>query len=214
MRELLVATRSAGKLRELQPMLESLGLRVLSLADAGLLEQKEEDDLEVFNTFEENALAKARWFAALSGGRPVIADDSGLAVDALGGAPGVRSKRWSGRDDLEGEALDALNNALLIRTLRDRSAVEPWTASYVCAAACVWPAGEQVTCGQCDGAIISTPRGDGGFGYDPHFLSADFGRTFAETSREEKAAVSHRGRAVRALVAALRGNAAWNACYS
>lgn len=214
MRELLVATRSAGKLRELHPMMESLGLRVLSLSDAGLLEQKEEDDLEVFNTFEENALAKARWFAALSGGRPVIADDSGLAVDALGGAPGVRSKRWSGRDDLEGEALDALNNELLIRTLRDRNALEPWTASYVCAAACVWPGGEQVTRGQCDGAIISTPRGDGGFGYDPHFLSADFGRTFAETSREEKAAVSHRGRAVRALVAALRGNAAWNACYS
>ncbi len=190
-------------------MLEALGFRVLSLDAAGIPESSEEDGLEVFETFEENALAKARWFARLSGGRPVIADDSGLAVDALGGRPGVRSKRWSGRDDLDGEALDALNNELLIRTLSDSGAAEPWTAQYVCAAACVWPGGELVTLGTAEGAIIRSPRGREGFGYDPHFRSRDFGRTFAETSREEKATVSHRGRAVRALVAALEANSAW-----
>lgn len=213
MRELLVATRSGGKLRELEPMLQSLGFHVLSLADAGIVEQKAEDDLEIFETFEENALAKARWFAALSEGRPVIADDSGLMVEALDGRPGVRSKRWSGRDDLGGKALDAVNNELLVRSLEECGAPEPWTARYVCAAACVWSDGEFVTNGECAGVIGAGARGDGGFGYDPHFVSHELGRTFAESSREDKADVSHRGRAVRALVAALWANEAWKAAY-
>lgn len=190
-------------------MLTDLGFRVLNLEHAGIAAQPAEDGLEVFDTFEENALAKARWFAALSGGRPVIADDSGLAVDALGGHPGVRSKRWSGRDDLDGEELDALNNQLLIQRLQATAAAEPWSAQYVCAAACAWSGGELVVRGESRGEIVRTPRGAGGFGYDPHFVSHEFGRTFAETTREEKSRVSHRGRAVRALVARLLANNAF-----
>jgi len=214
MRELLVATRSAGKLRELTPMLIALGFRVLNLDDAGVATHPAEDALEVFETFEENALAKARWFLASSQGRPVIADDSGLAVDALAGRPGVRSKRWSGRDDLDGEDLDALNNARLVRTLRETGVPEPWAARYVCAAACAWPGGDLVVTGESHGAIIGSARGSGGFGYDPHFVSSALGRTFGEANREDKAVVSHRGHAVRALVAALSTNAAWNTAYS
>ena len=214
MRELLVATRSAGKLRELTPMLRELGFVALSLDDAGIEEQAAEDDLEVFETFAENALAKARWFLALGGGRPVVADDSGLTVNALQGRPGVRSKRWSGRTDLDGQALDDVNNELLVRTLTGQGAGRPWTAQYVCAAACAWPGGTQVALGECSGQIIPNPQGEGGFGYDPYFRSDELGRTFGESSRDEKAAVSHRGRAVRALTAALRSNSLWNASYS
>ena len=96
-REILLATRSAGKLAELRPLFATAGWAVRDLAEAGLPELPEEDALEAYGTFEENARAKARYFHARSGGRPVVAEDSGLEVAALGGAPGVRSKRWSGR---------------------------------------------------------------------------------------------------------------------
>ena len=205
--EIIIATRSAGKIRELTPMLSEIGFHVLSLNDAGITIDSREDELEVFDTFEANALAKARWFFALGGGRPVLADDSGLTVDALGGQPGVRSKRWSGRPDLDGIALDEANNALLIKTLHATAVAEPWLAKYVCAASCVASASvrqrepiELVCTGHCDGAIIREPRGAGGFGYDAHFLSTNYGRTFGEASRDEKQQVSHRGRAFRALV--------------
>lgn len=187
-------------------MLSEIGFTVISLNDAGIDIDPREDDLEVFDTFEENALAKARWFFARGGGRPVLADDSGLTVDALDGRPGVRSKRWSERPDLDGQALDDANNTLLLETLQATGIPEPWTGQYVCAAACVAPgtghlgAREVVAHGTCEGSILRTARGDGGFGYDPYFLSADFGRTFAEVSREEKETVSHRGRAFRALI--------------
>src|SRR5690242_17994332 len=98
---MLLATRSAGKLRELRPLFAAGGIGVVDLNDAGIAESGAEDGLEIYSTFEENALAKARYFAALSG-RPTLADDSGLAVEALGGRPGVMSKRWSGRVDLSG----------------------------------------------------------------------------------------------------------------
>jgi XTP/dITP diphosphohydrolase len=186
----------------------------VSLDDLGIPYDRAEDEVEIFENFEENALAKARWFARQSEGRPVVADDSGLAVDALNGGPGVRSKRWSGRDDLEGEALDAVNNELLLRSLAESGAHEPWTARYVCAAACAWPGGQLVVRGECEGVIVRTPRGANGFGYDPHFLSHELHRTFAEASRDEKAGVSHRGRAIRALVTALAANAWWRALYS
>jgi hypothetical protein len=110
----LIATRSAGKLRELRPIFADAGVRVIDLVEAGVAESPDEDAIEIHATFEANALAKARWFFARCGGLDVVADDSGLAVDALGGAPGVRSKRWSGRTDLHGEALDAANNAALL----------------------------------------------------------------------------------------------------
>ncbi|MEO6443741.1 MAG: RdgB/HAM1 family non-canonical purine NTP pyrophosphatase [Gemmatimonadaceae bacterium] len=199
MQEVLLATRSEGKLRELRALLLTEGVRVLDLTAAGIPESAAEDDLECFETFEENALAKARYFRSRAG-LPVIADDSGLSVDALGGQPGVRSKRWSGRGDLRGPALDDANNAKLLATLApfaDRR------AGYVCVAAYSDDAGELVGRGEARGEILPAPRGSGGFGYDPYFQSAELGRTFAEATMEEKGAVSHRGRAFAALLTAL-----------
>jgi XTP/dITP diphosphohydrolase len=204
----VVATRSAGKIRELLPLLSAHGVSVLSLSDLGIAESGEEESLEVYDTFEENALAKARWFSGRCGGRVVIADDSGLEVDALDGAPGVRSKRWGGFEALDGAALDAANNAHLLAMMA-RAAIngrEERAARYVCAAACVWPDGALVVRGVAEGAIRATPQGRGGFGYDPFFESIDLGMSFAAATLEEKARVSHRGRAFRRLVAAMRAD--------
>jgi XTP/dITP diphosphohydrolase len=198
-RTLLVATRSAGKLRELRPLLERAGFTPVDLAAAGIPEAPDEDALERFDTFEENALAKARHFHRASG-LPTVADDSGLVVDALGGAPGVRSKRWSGRDDLRGQALDDANNALLLASL---DGAAPRRARYVCAAAFVDGAGEIVARGETTGRITREPHGANGFGYDPYFASDELRVTFGEATREAKEGVSHRGRAFRALVAEL-----------
>ena len=207
-RRLLVATRSAGKLRELTPLLAANGIDAIDLVAAGIPESPDEDDLETAETFEANALAKARYFHALSG-QPTVADDSGLAVDALGGRPGVLSKRWSGRVDLTGRALDDENNRLLVEVLQRiearaaRGDARDRRARYVCAAAYSDGKREQVCRGEVLGRIVDVARGTGGFGYDPYFLSDELGRTFGEVSRAEKERVSHRARAFRALVAAL-----------
>lgn len=202
MSRLLVATRSAGKLRELAPLLRAAGHVPIDLATAGIPEAPAEDAIEVHETFEANALAKARHFFALSG-IPTLAEDSGLCVDALGGGPGVRSKRWSGRTDLGGEALDAANNVRLLAALSGAPVGSGRGAGYVCAAAYVDADGEVVRRGETRGQIEEAPRGSEGFGYDPLFRSDELGRTFAEVTCEEKAGVSHRGRAVRAVLAAL-----------
>jgi XTP/dITP diphosphohydrolase len=203
----VVATRSVGKLRELVPLFAAADYRCITLEQAALAESPEEAALEAFDTFEANALAKARWFSARSGGRVVVADDSGLEVDALNGAPGVRSKRWSGREDLQDDALDAANNAILLRSLEQVPLAdgEPRLARYVCAAACVWNGGELVVRGTCEGEIVAVPVGSGGFGYDPYFFSNELGRTFAQATREEKSLISHRGRAFARLIAAMTG---------
>lgn len=199
----VLATRNAGKLRELRPLFADAGIAVIDLSEAGVRESPGEDALEHFETFEENALAKARWFAERVGGLPVVADDSGLAVDALGGAPGVRSKRWSGRSDLHGAALDAANNELLMERLRG---VSDRRARFVCAAA--WRAGDQelVVRGEVAGRILEegAARGAHGFGYDPFFHADEVGMTLAEATVEEKQAISHRGRAFAELLAKLR----------
>ena len=200
-RRLLVATRNEGKRRELVALLAPLGAEIVSLATLGLPETPDEEAIEAHPTFEENALAKARHFHRLTG-LPALADDSGLAVDALGGHPGVRSRRWSGRTDLSGRALDAANNALLIESLRG---VADRTARFVCAAAYVDGGRELVRRGETPGRIVDEPRGSSGFGYDPHFLSTELGLTFGEASMEEKGRVSHRARAVAAVCAALLG---------
>ena len=201
-RPLLLATRSAGKMRELRPMLERAGFRAVSLEDLDIVEDGAEAEVEAFATFEENALAKARYFFEVSGGIACVADDSGLEVAALGGRPGVRSKRWSGRDDLSGEALDVANNAALLAALEQASDLR---ARYVCAAAFVNLGGrELVARGETEGTIVRAPRGSGGFGYDPYFESAELGRTFGEASAGEKERVSHRGRAFHALLEQLR----------
>lgn len=205
----VLATRNPGKLAELAPLLLSFGIPVVTLADIGVEEKpRDEDALEQFDTFEANALAKAHHFSRLTG-RMVFADDSGLMVDALGGEPGVHSKRWSGRPDLSGADLERENNALLQHRLSEasRAGRHSRTARYVCAAACVWPSGvtstgtEVVVVGQTHGRIVNEPVGSGGFGYDPYFFSDDLGATFAAVTRESKEQISHRGRAFHRLIA-------------
>jgi XTP/dITP diphosphohydrolase len=194
----LAATRSGDKLREIRQILAPhTGLEVIALHEAGIPESPDEDAVEAFDSFEENALAKARYFAARSS-LPVLADDSGLCVDALGGAPGVRSKRFSGRSDLRGAELDRANNALLLERLAGIPDAER-TGRYVCAVALVLPGGsERVSIGTCEGVVLAAPRGSGGFGYDPLFLVPEAGSTFGELSPADKDRLSHRGKAVRA----------------
>ena len=197
---ILLGTRSEGKLREMRPLLEAAGFEVTDLGVLGVEETPREEQLEVFETFEENALAKARYFAERTG-LTTIADDSGLEVFAMGGRPGVRSKRYSGRSDLHGRALDDANNALLQVEL---AAHADRRARFVCAVALVRPEGqEMVRRGETAGRITRTARGSGGFGYDAFFESAELGRTFGEASIEEKERISHRGRALRALLDAM-----------
>jgi XTP/dITP diphosphohydrolase len=195
----LLATRSAGKVRELRALFNASGRSILTLDDLGIEPSPAEEELESADSFEENALAKARFFASQTK-RAVVADDSGLAVSALGGRPGVLSKRWSGRTDLAGEELDRANNEHLLREL---SGVGDRRARYVCAAAFTDGLRELVVRGESEGRILEQPRGSGGFGYDPYFLSSELGKTFAEASMSEKEAVSHRGRAFHRLLAAL-----------
>lgn len=210
MRRLLVATRNPGKVRELGRLLADLGggWEVVGLGELEIPETPEEDALEAFDTFEANALAKARHFAAISG-LATLADDSGLEVEALGGAPGVHSRRFAAPEAARGEGQDEANNRRLLELLADTPDPER-TARFVCAAALVRPDGtEQVRTGTLEGRIAREPRGAGGFGYDPLFLLPEEGRTLAELSAGRKNALSHRGRAVRAIAEALRidGNA-------
>ncbi|MDQ2890481.1 MAG: non-canonical purine NTP pyrophosphatase [Gemmatimonadota bacterium] len=197
----LVATRNPGKLRELRDIFMHQGIAVTDLTEAGVQETPDEESIESWDTFEENALAKAQYFYARTG-LPTFADDSGLAVEALGGAPGVRSKRLSGRTDLSGRSLDAANNAALLSRLRKMDAL-PAVAAFVCAAAFASADRAVVRSGSAPGTVIKQPRGVGGFGYDSHFLSTDLGLTFAEASDNDKLEVGHRGRAFRALLTAL-----------
>jgi XTP/dITP diphosphohydrolase len=203
---LLIATRSIGKLREIRPMFAAAGLTIIDLARAGIAETSVEDTLENGATFEANALAKARYFREQTG-LPIVADDSGIEVVALDGAPGVYSKRWSGRPDLQGQALDDANNDLLLARLAD---VDDRRARYVCVAAFCGPDVEFVTRGEVSGRITRVARGTGGFGYDPYFECDELARvgararTFGEVDAAEKARVSHRGRAFAELLRRLQ----------
>lgn len=210
MTRLLLATRSPHKAREVREILATAGdFDLVSLSDLGIEAAPEEDDLEHFDTFRENALAKARYFAARTQ-LPVLADDSGLRVDALDGDPGVRTKRFSGRDDLRGRELDLANNALLLEKLQDVPD-ERRGAYYVCAAVLVTTTGAELTAiGTFVGRIGHEPRGSGGFGYDPLFLPLDHDggvteRTVAQLGPEEKNRLSHRGKAFRAMAAQIQG---------
>jgi XTP/dITP diphosphohydrolase len=195
---LVVATHSAHKLRELRELLHLPGIEVMSLDDLGIAEEPVEDG----ETFEANARLKAR-FAARATGLPALADDSGIEVDALGGRPGVRTRRYAGAN-----ATDAENNAKLLRELAGLPAPER-TARYVCVLSLAIPdrgapGGVRVLDrrGTCRGRIASEPRGSGGFGYDPIFEPSPEppgGRTFGLYSAAEKATISHRGRAARRM---------------
>lgn len=202
---LLVATRSAHKLREIRKILGPVpGVEVVGLEDVGIPWSPEEEDLEPHDTFRENAASKARYFHRRSG-LPTVADDSGLEVDALDGRPGVRSKRFAPDRGLEGLERDRANNRHLIRLL-DGVPPEERTARYVCVAALVQE-GEGAPVryfrGEAPGKIVDEAKGEGGFGYDPHFYDPELQRTFAQIPGEEKNARSHRGRAFRALAAHL-----------
>ncbi len=201
---LVAATRSPHKLNEIRRILgEDPGLRILSLDEAGIPASSDEDRIEAFDTFEENAKAKAAYFNSLCGAA-TIADDSGLEVDVLDGAPGVRSKRFAPVPDLTGEERDRANNEHLVKLLASHKPHRR-TGRYVCVAVLHFGLGEpMVFRGEAPGVMVPEPRGEGGFGYDPHFQDPETGKTFAELDPEEKDARSHRGQAFRALGARLR----------
>lgn len=199
---LLLATRSRHKAAEIARILHPLDLRVETLEDAGVEERPEEEGIEAYETFRENAVAKARYFADRLG-RPALADDSGLRVDALAGDPGVRTKRFCGREDLDGQALDDANNALLLEKL-EGVPDEERGGRYVCCAAVAWPRGGHLAAvGTVVGRIARELRGAGGFGYDPLFFVPALDARFAEVEAAVKNRMSHRARAFRALAAAL-----------
>ena len=178
---------------------------MLTLRDLGIAPSTEEDTLETFDTFVENAIAKARYFASLTGMR-TLADDSGLCVDALAGGPGVRTKRFAidngfASSELTGKPLDEANNRLLLEKL---AGVTNRTAHYMSAVALADGDRSITAVGSCSGEIAETPRGTGGFGYDPLFYIPALEKTFAELSLAEKNTRSHRAVAMRAIAAHLK----------
>ena len=199
----LAATRSTGKQREIRRILGAAGLEVVFPDEIGLDELPAEATLETGDSFESNARRKAEYFARLSS-LPTFADDSGLEVFALGGAPGIHSKRWAGVTGSDTE-VDAANNAELIRRLAGAPDSKR-LARYRCVLVFLRTASAVPTIcqGDCTGRILEAPRGTGGFGYDPYFFSDQLEKTFGEAATEEKDAVSHRGRALRALAQSLR----------
>ena len=206
----LLATRSEGKLRELREIFTDFQLKIIDLRAARIDRRAEEEDLERYLSFEENALAKVRYFYDRSRGMPTFADDSGICVDALGGEPGVFSKRWSGvgSEDLTEAAVDAANNEKLVRLVGEARATQGHrftdAARYVAVAAYKDAGIEVVRRGEILGRVLERPRGSGGFGYDPFFEAPELGGTFAESQLRNTASVSHRARAFRELLTALR----------
>lgn len=197
-RRIVLASNNAGKLAELQALLAPLGVQVHTQGSLGIAAAAEPHE-----TFLENALAKARHAARLSG-LPALADDSGLCCHALAGAPGVRSARLAGE-----HAGDADNNALLLRML---DGIQDRSAHYACLVVAVRAAGDSeplVAEGRWNGRIADQPAGTGGFGYDPYFALPEFACTAAQLDPAEKNRVSHRGQAMRAMVALLRARWGW-----
>jgi XTP/dITP diphosphohydrolase len=197
---LAVATRNQGKIREIGEALRGLPLHLITWEEFPGWRVPEEKG----KTFEENALEKAESLAGFSG-LPSLADDSGLEVEALGGAPGVASAHYAGR---HGD--DAANIARLLREL-EGIPEEERQARFVCVLALVGPRGERfLVREECEGRITGEPRGEGGFGYDPVFVPRGYSRTMAELSLEEKNSLSHRGKALRRLRELLeRGEPSW-----
>ena len=180
----VLASKNKKKLVEMNAILSQLGIEVCSEADAGVDVEVEETG----STFEENSLLKARAVMEASG-LPAVADDSGLCVDALNGAPGVYSARYGGP-----ELDDTGRYRLLLENLRGQS---PRTARFVSVITCCFPNGDVLTArGECPGTIAFAPMGEGGFGYDPVFFLPEKKKTFAQLTAEEKNAISHRGKAL------------------
>jgi XTP/dITP diphosphohydrolase len=192
MRRLVLASSNEGKLREMRRLLSPLGIEVVAQGELGI-----PDADEPHVTFVENALAKARHASTLAG-LPALADDSGVCVAALGGEPGVHSARYAGLP-----SSDARNNQKLVAAL---AGVDDRRAHYACVLVLVRHASDPepiIAEGRWHGRIVDTPRGDGGFGYDPHFEDLETGMTGAELPLARKNELSHRGKAMRALIARL-----------
>ena len=188
--KLVIATHNPGKVREIGDLLRPLGLETVSAGDLGLPEPE-----ETGSTLTENAILKAK-AAALASGLPALADDSGVTVAALNGAPGIYSARWAGPDKDFNLAMQRVNDEL--GDSKDRS------AAFVCVLTLAWPDGEtQSFEGRIDGEVIWPPRGTKGFGYDPIFIAEGHDISFAEMEPAEKHRISHRARAFEKLVAAL-----------
>ena len=183
----VLATHNAGKIREMRAILEPLGVEVVAPADLGVTVDVEETG----ETFAENAMLKAKAVCALTG-LPAIADDSGLCVDALGGGPGVYSARYGG------EGLDDRGRyMLLLESMRGQTSR---AAHFTCSIACAFPDGKTLAAeGRCDGMIAFAPMGNDGFGYNPVFFVPEKRKTFAQMTMDERAEISHRGRALRAF---------------
>jgi XTP/dITP diphosphohydrolase len=203
-KRILVATTNPKKVDEIRGALAPLGVSVASLADAGFMDLPEPDETE--RTFAGNARLKALAYAKATG-HVVLADDSGLEVDALGGEPGVDSAIWAGTAG-DRAARDARNNAKLVAAL---SGVLPQarSACFVCTMCVASPDGSVLaeSRGSVEGSIVDEPRGTNGFGYDPHFLVSALGRTTAELTPEEKNSISHRGQASREIARLLAARA-------
>ncbi len=194
---IVAATQNAHKIREMEQITADFGMEILSQTEAGLpgLEIEENG-----STFEENSAIKALTVCRLSG-LPAIADDSGLSVDALNGAPGIYSARYAGK-----EADDRANNAKLLDALKDIP-VELRTGRYVSVITLAYPDGRLLTArGECTGVLLCAPRGKGGFGYDPLFVPDGTALTFAEMSAELKNRISHRAKALARLREILKEN--------
>jgi XTP/dITP diphosphohydrolase len=193
----LVATRNEHKLAEIRDILDAAPVDFVGLDEAGIPETEAEEDLECFETFRENAQAKARFFHQRSG-IPTVADDSGLCVAALNGAPGVRTRRFAPPSLVERLGQDAANNQYLLERL-EGVPLDRREAHYQCAIAAVGPDGELVVQGRVEGLIWTETRGEGGFGYDPIFLLPEYQQTYAELPGEVKRRTSHRAAALRKL---------------
>ena len=193
--KVIFATGNAGKIREAGEILKELNLEVVSMKEAGVFADPEENG----SSYAENALIKARAVAALTKDAIVLADDSGLEIDYLNKEPGIYSARYLGEDT----SYHVKNQNLISRL--DGVEDEKRTARFVCAIAAVLPDGREFsTLGTVEGRIGYEERGEGGFGYDPIFYVPEFGKTTAELSEEEKNAISHRGRALRAMAEILK----------
>ena len=195
MKELVLASGNKGKMAEFQRLLEGLDVQIHSMKEYPEIGEIVEDG----STFAENALIKARAVCKATG-KPAMADDSGLAVDALNGAPGIYSARFAGE-----QRSDADNNAKVLQLLEGVEDSKR-TARFFCVIAIVLPDGREYTAeGTCEGTILRALRGEGGFGYDPLFYVESLDKTFAELTMEEKNRNSHRGHANRKAVEIIRG---------
>lgn len=192
--KIVVATHNKGKIREFKAALAEIGIEAVGIGELVNVPEPVEDG----TTFAANARIKAQYYMKACG-LPCLADDSGLEVDALGGAPGVFSARYAGE-----HATDEDNNKKLLAALQDVPA-EKRTGRYVAALVLSYPDGHELTAtGYCEGVVIDEARGEGGFGYDPYFYVPSLGHTMAEIPLEEKNAISHRGLALKKLIALLK----------